>query len=82
MMLEQEVERLRNENQELKQQLAQLLEQMAAAQQRIADLEHQHSDPPPFVKPNRPKSSEPKPKRSKRASAHPWSQAYDANHLR
>jgi hypothetical protein len=70
MMLEQEVERLRTENRELKQQLAQVLEQLAAAQQRIAELEQQHINPPPFVKPNRPKSSEPKAKRKKRAAHH------------
>jgi hypothetical protein len=70
MILEEEVERLRTENQELKQQLAQVLEQLAAAQQRIVELEHQHSDPPPFVKPNRPTSSAPKPKRKKRAAEH------------
>jgi hypothetical protein len=70
MMLEQEVELLRTENQELKQQLATLLQQLTAAQARIAELEQQHTDPPPFVKPNRPKSSEPKPKRKKRAPDH------------
>jgi hypothetical protein len=70
MMLEQEVERLRTENQELKQQLADVLYHLAAAQQRIAELEQQHADPPPFVKPNRPKSTEPKAKRKKRAPHH------------
>jgi hypothetical protein len=39
MMLEQEVEPLRTENQELKQHLAHVLEQLVAAQQRIAELE-------------------------------------------
>src|SRR5215216_4346016 len=70
MMPEQEVERLRAENQDLKQQLATLLQQLTAAQARIAELEQQHTDAPPFVKPNRPKSSEPKPKRKKRAPHH------------
>src|SRR6266545_4358664 len=70
MMLEEEVVRLRTENRELKQQLAQVLEQLAAAQQRIAELEQQHSDPPPFVKPNRPPSTAPNPKRKKRAAEH------------
>jgi len=70
MMLEEEVVRLRAENQELKQQLARALEQLASAQQRIAELEQQHSDPPPFVKPNRPKSTAAKPKRKKRAAQH------------
>ena len=69
-MPEQEVERLRTENQELKQQLATLLQQLVAAQARIAELEQQHTDPPPFVKPNRPTSAEPKPKRKKRAPHH------------
>ena len=70
MMLEQEVERLRTENQELKQHLAHVLEQLAAAQQRIAELEQQRPDPPRFIKPNRPKSTEPKAKRRKRAPHH------------
>jgi transposase len=70
MMVEEEVDRLRTENQELKQLVAHLLEQLAAAQQRIAELEQQHADPPPFVNPNRPKSTEPKAKRKKRAPQH------------
>jgi transposase len=70
MMLEEEVIRLRAENQELKQQLAQALEQLAAAQQRIAELEQHHDDPPPFVKPNRAKPAEPKQPRKKRAPQH------------
>jgi hypothetical protein len=70
MMREEEVVRLRTENQELKQQLAQALEQLAAAQARIAELEQQRHDPPPFVKPNRPKRSDPKPARKKRAPHH------------
>jgi transposase len=70
MMLEEEVDRLRTENQELKQLAAHLLEQLAAAQQRIAELEQQRVDPPPFVKPNRPQVTEPKSKRKKRASHH------------
>jgi hypothetical protein len=64
------------ENQELRTHLAQaqaqlahLAELLAAAQQRIAELE-QHHDPPPFVKPNRPTSTEPKPPRKKRAPHH------------
>ena len=69
-MLEQEVERLRTENHALKQHLTQVLEQLAAAQQRIAELEQQHAGPPPFVKPNRPRSTEPKAKRKKRAPHH------------
>src|ERR1700752_2959328 len=70
MMLEEEVVQLRAENQELKQQLVQLLQQLTAAQQRIAELEQPRDDPPPFVKPNRTKSADPKPKRKKRAPDH------------
>jgi len=65
------------ENQELRTQLAQaqaqlaqLAEQLVAAQQRIAELEQQQHDPPPFVKPNRPTSTEPKRPRKKRAPHH------------
>src|SRR5262245_39290188 len=70
MMLEEEVIRLRSENQELKQQLARALEQLAAAQQRIAELEQHHDDAPPFVKPNRAKGAAPKRPRKKRAPQH------------
>jgi hypothetical protein len=77
MRLEEELVQLRDENVGLRQQMAQLqqelaqaLSQLAAAQARIAELEQQHHDPPPFVKPNRPKSAQPKPKRKKRASHH------------
>ena len=48
MMLEEEVASLRAEN-------ATLREQLTAALSRIAELEQQHRDPPPFAKPNRPK---------------------------
>jgi transposase len=70
MTLEEEVVRLRTENQELKQQLVQALEQLAAAQARIAELEQQRHDPPPFVKPNKPARSQPKPARKKRDARH------------
>ena len=63
MTLEEEVVSLRAEN-------AALREQLAAALSRIAELEQQHHDPPPFVKPNRPKPTEPKPPRKKRAPHH------------
>ena len=69
MTLEAEVEHLRTENAELRLQAAQLQEQLAAALARIAELE-QPPDPPPFVKPNRQQSTEPKPKRKKRAAHH------------
>jgi hypothetical protein len=67
MTAEEELALLRAENQALKQQLAQVLEQLASAQQRIAQLEQHQADPPAFVKPNRPKRSEPKAPRKKRA---------------
>jgi len=70
MRLEAEVEYLRAENAQLRLQAAQLQEQLAAALARIAELEQQPPDPPPFVKPNRLPSSEPKPKRKKRAAHH------------
>lgn len=63
MTLEEEVEQLRTEN-------AALREQLAAALARIAELEQQRHDPPPFLKPNRPKPTEPKPPRKKRAPEH------------
>ena len=68
MTLETEVEHLCAENVELRLQAAQLQEQLAAALARIAELEQQLPDPPPFVKPNRLPATEPKPKRKKRAS--------------
>jgi len=69
-MLEEELVQLRNENAELRQMVAQLQQELAQARQRIAELEQHHDQQPPFVKPNRPKSSQPKPKRNKRASQH------------
>ena len=63
MTLEDEVAALRAEN-------AVLRAQLAAALVRIAALEQQRDDPPPFVKPNRPKPAEPKPSRKKRAPQH------------
>ena len=63
MMPEEEVVGLRAEN-------AALREQLAAALARIAELEQQPRDPPPFIKPNRPKSTEPKRPRKKRAAHH------------
>jgi len=70
MTLEAEVEHLRAENAELRLQAAQLQQQLAAALARLAELEQQPPDPPPFVKPNRQQSTEPKPKRKKRAAHH------------
>ena len=65
-----EIERLRAENAALCQQVIQLQEQLATALARIAELEQQRHDPPPFVKPNRPPPPEPKPARKKRAPQH------------
>jgi len=55
MLLEDEVIRLRAENAELHRQNTLLQEQLAAALKRIAELEQQRDQPPPFVKPNRPR---------------------------
>ncbi len=63
MTLEDEVAALRAEN-------AALREQLAAALARIAELEQQRSDPPPFVTPNRPKRTVPPPPRKKRSPEH------------
>jgi len=70
MTLEVEVEHLRTENAQLRLQAAQLQQQLAAALARIAELEQQPPAAPPFVKPNRLPSTEPKPKRKKRAAHH------------
>jgi transposase len=70
MLLEEEVVQLRGENNELRQLVAQLQQELARARERIAELEQRRDDPPPFVKPNRPKSTEPKPARKKRAPEH------------
>jgi transposase len=70
MTLEAEVEHLRTENVELRVQVAQLQEQLAAALARIAELEQQPPGPPPFVKPNQRASTEPLRPRKKRAAAH------------
>jgi len=77
MWHDDELAQLRAENQALRSQLAQTqaqlaqaAEQLAAAQQRIAELEQQQHDPPPFVKPNRPRPTEPKRPRKKRAPHH------------
>jgi len=77
MSVEEELLQSRDENRELRQLVAQLqhdlglaLEQLTAAQARIAELEQHQQDPPPFVKPNRPKHKEPKRTRKKRAPEH------------
>jgi hypothetical protein len=70
MTLEDEVAYLRAENAELRALVAQLQQQLASALARIAELEQQHHDPPPFVKPNKPPRPEPKPLRKKRDARH------------
>jgi hypothetical protein len=70
MTRDAELEQLRAENAELRLQAAQLQEQLAVALARIAELEQRPPDPPPFVKPNRLPSTEPKRKRKKRAAHH------------
>jgi transposase len=70
---EQEFERLRVENAELRRLLAEVQQQLAVALERIVELEalvNQRGEPPAFVKPNRPPATgEPRP-RKKRAPAH------------
>ena len=70
MMLEDEVERLRAENTDLRTRVSELEQHLAAALNRIAELSQQRPEPPPFVKPNRPKPDEPKRPRKKRAPEH------------
>jgi hypothetical protein len=70
MTLHDELAQLRTENAALAAQVAVLQQQLAAALARIAELEQQRPDPPPFVKPNRPKPDEPKRPRKKRAAHH------------
>jgi transposase len=70
MTLRDELAHLRTENAALAAQVAALQQQLAAALARIAELEQQRPDPPPFVKPNRPKPDEPKRPRKKRAAQH------------
>jgi transposase len=70
MTLEDEVQQLRAENAELRALTAQLQQQLAAALARIAELEHERRDPPPFVKPNKPPRPEPQQVRKKRDPRH------------
>lgn len=65
-----EQERLNGENAALRGQVAQLTEQLQTALARIAELEVRKPEPPTFVKPNRPVSSEPPKPRKKRAREH------------
>jgi transposase len=61
---------LRAEVTALRLQVAELTKQLQAALVRIAELEQQKTEPPSFVKPNRPLRSEGKAVRKKRASEH------------
>ncbi len=58
----------------LRLELAELTQQSRAALVRIAELEQDKTEPPPFVKPNRPQPTEPKEPRKKRAAEHNTSQ--------
>jgi len=69
--LEEEVEQLRAENVELRRLLATVRPALAAALERIVELEaqvNQRGDPPAFVKPNRKKAAGASQPRKKRAS--------------
>jgi transposase len=70
MTLEDEVERLRAVNSDLHARVHELEQSLAAALARIAELQQQRPEPPPFVKPNRPKPASPKAPRKKRAPQH------------
>jgi transposase len=61
---------LRAEAAALRQQVAELTQQLQAALVRIAELEQSKPEPPAFVKPNRPPSTEPPAPRKKRAPEH------------
>jgi hypothetical protein len=54
----------------LRQQLAEITQQLQATVARIAELEQGKPEPPSFVKPNRPTTTEPKAPRKKRAPEH------------
>ncbi len=68
MDLSEAVAKLRTENEQLCAANADLRAQLAAAQQRIAELEQQKTPPPAFVKPNTP--ARPQKGRKKRAPEH------------
>lgn len=68
MTLRDELAHLRTENAARAAQVARLQQQLAAALARIAELERQRPDPPPFVKPNRSRPDEPGRPRTKRAA--------------
>jgi uncharacterized coiled-coil protein SlyX len=69
-LLRAEVAALRQTIAALQEQVAALTEQLQMALVRIAELEQDKSEPPPYVKPNRPPAVEPKGPRKKRAAEH------------
>ncbi len=68
--LRAEVAALRQTIAALHEQAAALTEQLQMALVRIAELEQDKSEPPPFVKPNRPPAVAPRGPRKKRAAEH------------
>lgn len=77
MTVEEELALLRGENRELRRQLAEALDLLAAAlqrnaelEQRVVELEQQQGGPPPFGKQNRPKAEGAKKPRRKRDTHH------------
>ncbi len=78
MAAEEELARLRAENERLvgelteaRRELSEARQVIGALEKRIAELEHDSTDEPPhFVKPSRPKPEGPKKPRKKRASQH------------
>jgi transposase len=69
-LLRAEVTALRQTIAALQEQVAVLTEQLQMALVRIGELEQDKSEPPPYVKPNRPPAVEPKGPRKKRAAEH------------
>lgn len=68
MTLPDELAHLRTEHAALAAQVAALEQRLAAALARIAELEQQRHDPPPFVKPNKATADAPKRPRKQRAA--------------
>jgi transposase len=61
---------LRTEVAALRQQVVELTQQLRVALVRLAELAQDKTEPPPFVKPDRPQPTEPKGPRKKRAAEH------------
>ncbi len=62
---EEEVARLRTENQQLREQLAQALALVAQLQQELEQVRSERAQPPSFVKPKDKADKEPRRKRAK-----------------